>query len=81
MAAQAGASLSRLVASRQPGNFPEIRPSRACTLYAISAHLRALAAREPDYHRRRLLEKRSRACQRAAREALRSTLDGGRACG
>jgi len=48
------------------------------TLYGLAAHLRALAAREGDYHRRRQLEKRAVACRRAAREALRPTLQGGR---
>jgi len=47
----------------------------AVTLYGLAAHLRALAAREADYHKRRLLEKRCRACQCAAREALRSALE------
>jgi len=60
------------------GVFPQIRPFRAVTLYGLAAHLRALAAREGDYHRRRQLEKRAVACRRAAREALRSTLQGGR---
>jgi len=79
MAAQAGASLVATRRDRQ-SEFPKIHPFRAVTLYGLAAHLRALAAREGDYRKRRLLEKRSRACQRAAREALRSTLDGGRAC-
>jgi len=61
------------------GVFPQVRPFRAVTLYGIAAYLRGLAARETNCHRRRLYEKRARACQRAAREALRSTLDGGRA--
>jgi len=77
--AQAGGSLVATRRDRQSVNFPQVRPFRAVTLYGLAAHLRALAAREADYHRRRVLEKRSRACQRAAREALRSTLDGGRA--
>ena len=77
--AQAVLSLFAMRRDRQPVHFPKDRPFRCTTLYALAAHLRALAAREGDYHRRRLLEKRCRACQRAAREALRSTLDGGRA--
>jgi len=52
--------------------FPQVRPFRAVTLYGLAAHLRALAAREGDYHRRRLLEKRAAACRRAARETLQS---------
>jgi len=77
MAAQAGASLVVSRRDRQSDIFPTERPFRAVTLYQLAAHLRALAAREPDYHQGRLLEKRCRACQLAAREALRQTLDGG----
>jgi hypothetical protein len=57
--------------------FPQNGASRVATLYELAAFLRACAAREADYHRRRQLEKRCRACQRAAREAMRSTLGQG----
>ncbi len=74
MAAQAGASLAASYSGRQSVSFPKNRPFWALTLYELSAHLRELAAREGDYRKRRMLERRSRACQRAAREALRATL-------
>jgi len=75
MAEAMGTRTASLVAS-QARVFPTIRPYRSRTLYQLAAHLRALAAHEPDYHRRRILERRSIACQRAAREALRATFDG-----
>ncbi len=56
------------------------KPFRAVTLYGLAAHLRTLAGREGDAARRRELERRERAILVAAREALRATFDGGRAC-